>query len=142
MQAIGNSTELTAGHPSRRLCHRNRARQLRRPVGRDQSRASSGPSHALGGHPSLQADRAYGAAGSSSWQLSRTDDTAPARLRGRGDVPPGPAAHTRRAPSRQPTHPNSRLCADSDPSYIAPGMAVWSPVAQIMVDRAKAGGRQ
>ena len=92
MQAVGNSTELIAGHPSRRLRHRNHARQLRRPAGRDQSRASSGPRHALAGYPFLPADRADGADGYSSRQLSRTEDSAPARLRGRGDVPPGPAA--------------------------------------------------
>ena len=95
MQAVGNSTELIAGHPSRRLRHRNPARQLCRPAGTDQSRASTGARHALGAHPSPKGDRADGARGSSSWQLSRTEDSAPAMLRGRGDVPPGLAAASR-----------------------------------------------
>ena len=65
MQAIDNSTDVIAGHSSRRPCH---------PAGTDQSGAWSGPRHASGG------------------RLSRTEDSAPARLRGRGDLPPGPAA--------------------------------------------------
>src|SRR5437660_11284788 len=88
MRAI-DSTDLIAGHPSHRSSNRNPARQRRRPAGRDQSRASGGPRHALGGSPPLSADRADG---SSFQQLSGTGDSAPARLRGRGDVLPAPAA--------------------------------------------------
>ncbi len=69
MQAIDNSTDVIAGHSSRRPRHRG---------GTDQSRAWGGPRHAFGG------------------RLSRTDDSAPARLRGRGDVPPWPSS----SPSR------------------------------------------
>jgi hypothetical protein len=143
MQAVGNSTELIAGHTSRRLRHQNPARQLHRPAGRDQSRASSGPRYALGSHPSLPADRADGADVSSSRQLSRTEDSAPARLRGRGDVPPGPAAHTRRPPSPQPTRANlRRWAAIRYRSDLTTGMVVRNPIVQIVVDRAKAGDRQ
>ncbi len=92
MQAVGNATDLFAGRPSHRSSNRNPARQLRRPAGMDQSRASSRLRHALGGDLPLPAERAdiY-----SFRQLSRAEHSAPARLKGRGDVPPGPAAAIR-----------------------------------------------
>ena len=65
MQAIDNSTDVIARHSARHPRHR---------AGIDQSRGWSGPRHAFGG------------------QLSRTDDPAPARLRGWGDVPPWPSS--------------------------------------------------
>ena len=68
MQAIDNPTDVIAGHSPRRPCH---------PVGTDGSGAWSGRRHASVG------------------RLSRTEDSAQARLRGRGDPPAGPAA-TRR----------------------------------------------
>ena len=95
MQVIDNSTDIIAGHFSRRLCNRSAGRPRGRRAGRDQSKPSSGRRHACDGETPPPAYRADGAREPSSGQLSRTLDSAPARLRGRGDVPPGPAAHAR-----------------------------------------------
>ena len=95
MQVIDNSTDVIAGHFFRRLCSRSAGRLRGRQASRNQCRASSGRRWAFDGETSSPAHRADGTGAPSSRQLSRTLDSAPARLRGRGDVPPGPAAHAR-----------------------------------------------
>jgi len=95
MQVIDNSTDVIAGHFSRRLCSRSAGRLRGRQASRNLCRASSGRRRAFDGDTSSPAQRVDGTGAPSSRQLSRTLDSAPAKLRGRGDVPPGPAAHAR-----------------------------------------------
>ena len=86
----------------RRWRQRDLGSHVTRRAGRDQSRAPHGPHHPSDGQRSPHIDRADGLDQDSSRQLSRTVGSAPARRRGRGDVPPSPAVSTGRAgPSRQ-----------------------------------------